>query len=326
MNKNNPVMLFGMPGSKKLSEQISEQLNIKLTGIKYTEFADGELMLSSEESVRNRDIFIITSTSLMVNKRIMELLIFVDSLKRASANSINVIFSYYGYARQDRKAKGRQPIVAKLVANLLETAGVTKAIVVDLHNPSIQGFFNIPVDDLRGQFVLASELVRRREKFNIVSPDYGGTVRARILAELISNDIKIAIVDKRRVGVNKTETLGLIGSVSGKNVVLVDDIIDTGGTIIKAAEMVKAKGAKKVIIAATHGIFTRGFEIFENCAAIDEVIVTDSIEQPYELSKYPKLTVVSLSTFVSQVIKAQMDNSSISSIYEAIRGAVKSEV
>ena len=261
--------------------------------------------------------FVIASASAPVNDNIMELLLFVDSLKRASAETITVVLTYYGYARQDRKASGRQPIGARLIADLLETAGVTKVISVDLHNPSIQGFFNIPLDDLRGQYVIA-EQIKKAGKFTVVSPDHGGTVRARVLAELISPEIQIAIVDKRRTGPNQSEVLGILGNVKGKNVVIIDDMIDTGGTIIKAAEALKEQGAKKIIIAATHGLFSNGFGKFDENDAIDQVIITDSISSVNKI-KSKKLVVASLAPFISETILATADGTSVSTIYGRIR-------
>ncbi|UWD34598.1 ribose-phosphate pyrophosphokinase [Mesomycoplasma molare] len=316
MNERN--VLFGMENSLNLARKISNKVKLPLTEIKKEVFADGEVMLSSTETVRNSNVFIVASTHTPVNENIMELLIFIDSLKRASAKEITVILSYYGYARQDRKAKGRQPIAAKLIANLLEVAGATKIIAVDLHNPSIQGFFNIPLDDLKGQYVLAKNLKQKNGKFTVVSPDHGGAVRARVLSELLSNSVKIAIIDKRRIGTNQTEVLGLIGEVEGENAIIVDDIIDTGGTILKAAQTVKENGAKTVTIVATHGIFSKGFEMFENSPYVDKVLITDSIEQE-SLKKYSKIEVVSLCDFISEVIIATINKSSVSDIYKGFK-------
>ena len=314
---NKKTKIFAMPNIKDLGEKIAKQLEMSLSEIKHITFSDGESLLSSKETVRNQDIFIIASTSKPVNENIMQLLLFVDSLKRASAKTITVLLSYYGYSRQDRKAEGRQPIGAKLFADILEKAGVNKIITVDLHNPSIQGFFNIPSDDLKSQYIFSSE-IQKLGKFTIASPDHGGAVRARFLAELISNTVDIAIVDKRRVGTNKTETMGILGTVKGNNVVIFDDMIDTGGTIIKAAQAIKLAGAKKIIIAATHGLFTNGFDKFENCKEIEQVIVTDSISSVSKI-KSNKLTILSLSLFLSSVIKAIQNSKSISSVSKQMK-------
>ncbi|OAB48760.1 ribose-phosphate pyrophosphokinase [Mycoplasmopsis gallinarum] len=314
MNKNN-VILFGMPNCYKLAKNISNRLEIPLSEIKRITFADTESMLISQQTVRQKDVFVVASTSMPVNENLMELLIFLDSLKRASANSITVILTYYGYARQDRKESGRQPISAKLVANLLQTAGATKIIAVDLHNPAIQGFFDIPIDDLKGAFVLAKPIIDSKETFTVVSPDHGGTNRARKLAELIANSIKICIIDKRRIDTDKTEILGLIGNIKDQNAVIIDDIIDTGGTILKAAQALKDNGARKIIIAATHGLFTKGFEMFENNPNIEKVIITDSINNEHLVSKFSKLQVVSLDKFLAGVIDCHINGSSISTLY-----------
>ena len=314
---NKKIKLFAMPNIKDLGQKIATQLEMPLSEIKHVTFADGESLLYSKETVRNQDIFIIASTSKPVNENIMQLLLFVDSLKRASAKTINVVLSYYGYSRQDRKAAGRQPIGAKLFADILEKAGVNKIVTVDLHNPSIQGFFNIPSDDLKSQYIFSSE-IKKIGKFTIASPDHGGAVRARFLAELISDTVDIAIVDKRRVGTNKTETMGILGNVKGNNVVILDDMIDTGGTIIKAAQAIKAAGAKKIIVAASHGLFTKGFKHFEDCKEIERVIVTDSISSVSKI-KSDKLSILSLSSFLSSVIKAIQNAESISSVSKTMK-------
>ncbi|MGZ9762174.1 ribose-phosphate pyrophosphokinase [Mycoplasma sp. 394] len=321
---DNNIVLFGMHNSLKLAQKVSEIINIPLSNVDRTVYADGEVMLVSTPTVRNKDVYIIASTSRPVNNNIMELLMFIDSLKRASAKTINVCLSYYGYARQDRKARGRQPITAKLVADLLQTAGVSRVICVDLHNPSIQGFFDKPVDDLRGQYPIAKALKATGEKFTVVSPDHGGTVRARRLAELISESVQICIIDKRRTGVNQTEVMGILGSVKDKNVVIIDDIIDTGGTILKAVETLKANGAKKVIVAATHGIFTKGFEVFENHPDVSKVIVTDSIDNYEMLDKFSKLQIVSLGEFLGKVINASLVGESVSEIYRSYEKEISS--
>lgn len=320
MNKNT-TKLFAMPNVFDLGKKISAELRLPLSEIEHTLFADGESIFSAKETVRNKNVFIIASNSMPVNESIMHLLLFVDSLKRASAKTITVALSYYGYARQDRKVSGRQPIGAKLVADLLERAGVTKIITVDLHNASIQGFFNIPVDDMKGQYVLAPE-IKKAGKFTIASPDHGGAVRARVLAELIANTIEIAIVDKRRVGVNKAETMGVLGNVKGKNVVILDDMIDTGGTIIKGANAIKKAGAKTIIVAATHGLFTKGFSRFDECKEIDKVIVTDSIPSIHKI-KSKKLIIVSIANLFAETIRATAMSRSTTLIYTNIKKKIK---
>lgn len=314
INAKNEVVIFGLENSWDLAQKISKSINMEVSPVQKVTFADGEKLLYSDLTVRNKSVFIICNTSKPVNDNLMELLIFIDSLKRASAKNINVVITYYGYARQDRKASGRQPISAKLIADLLETAGATKIIAIDLHNPSIQGFFDIPVDDLRGQFIFSKELKNRDEKFVIVSPDHGGAVRARQLSELLESDDEIAIIDKRRTGPNKSEIMGVLGNVSGKNAVIYDDIIDTGGTILHAVKALKEQGAKKIIVAATHGLFSRGFEMFENDENVNEVIVTDStnIKNP---QNFKKLRILSLDEFLGKVIIANINRTSITEVY-----------
>lgn len=306
------VLLFGMPNSETLSNKIASLLKIKITKIDRTVFSDGELLLKSSKTVRNRSVYIICNTS--TNVSIIELLIFIDSIKRASAGKITVICSYYGYSRQDRKSNKRDPITCKLMANLFRTAGVDKMITVDLHNPSIQGFFDMPVDDLKWAYSLAKRLRKEKLKYTVVSPDHGGAVRARKLAELLSHSIKIAIVDKRRVKPNQSEIMNILGDVKNKNVVIIDDIIDTGGTILNAAKRLKEEGAKKIFIAATHAIFSKSFEAFEKSEFIDKVFLSDSIENKSLVSE--KIEFISLSPLLSKVIKANEKSESISKIYE----------
>lgn len=321
-NKKN-VVLFGMPNCEKLAQKISNILQIPLTQIEKTKFADGEVLLKSAETIRNSTVFVVASTHKPVHDNIMELLIFIDSLKRAYARDIIVILSYFGYARQDRKSTGRQPITAKLIANLLETAGATKIISVDLHNPSIQGFFNISVDELRGQYILAKKIREKNKAYTIVSPDHGGAVRARLLAELLNENTKIAIIDKRRVGTNQIEAHGIIGDIEAKDTIIIDDIIDTGGTIIKAADLLKEHGAKSVTVVATHGLFSKGFEVFENSPNVDKVIITNSVDNSELQQKFSKLEVACLSEFIADAIKACVYSTSISSIYSHLKDDLK---
>ncbi|MCI8283022.1 ribose-phosphate pyrophosphokinase [Mesomycoplasma hyopneumoniae] len=310
------IILFGMENSLDLAKKISKITGIPLSGIERIVYADGEVLLKSKETIRNSTVFVVANTSRPVNENIMELLIFIDSLKRGYAQEIIVILSYYGYARQDRKSSGRQPITAKLVANLLEKAGITKLILVDIHNPSIQGFFDFSVDEIHGQYILANELVGKNKDYVVVSPDHGGAVRARILAEILGKQTNVAVIDKRRTGANKSEVLGLIGDVDGKDCIIIDDIIDTGGTIINAANVIREKGAKSVVLAATHGVFSHGFEKFQENPNIDKVIITDSIDNKKLAKKFPKLLITSLAEFLSKSILACIFSTSITSIYE----------
>ena len=317
MENKNYVRIFALNNSKIIGQKICDKLDIELSPTHRTVFKDGEILTGPGVSVRNRHAFIICSSAKPVNDSIMETLIFIDALKRASAKSIVVVMTYYGYARQDRKSTGRQPITAKLHANLLYDAGMTKLITVDLHNPSIQGFFNTPVDDLKAQYVLSNH-VDVSENFVVVSPDHGGVVRANVLSKLIKeNNTRpdIAIIDKTRIGPNLAKIRGILGTIKDRNCLIIDDMIDTGGTIIKAAKALKDNGAKKVIIMATHGLFSNGFEKFDEADSIDKVFITDSLESVHHI-KSNKLVVVGLSSFISQVISATYGSTSITSVYD----------
>lgn len=318
MKINEDNIVFGLSNQFELAQEVAKQLKIRLTEIKKTVFSDGEMIIKSQTTVRNKVAYIICSITNHDN--LMELLLFIDSLKRASALKIVVITTYFGYSRQDRKAAQREPIGAKLIARLLETAGVSKIITFDLHNASIQGFFEIPVDDLRWVYPLTKELQKeeKKMKFTIVSPDHGGAIRSRRFAELMTKDIKIAIIDKRRTGPNVSEILGILGDVKDKNCIIIDDIIDTGGTIIKAVEYIKKEGAKKIYLAATHGIFSKGFDMFEQCDAIDQVLVSDSIPKVREI-KSKKLKIISLEEMIAKVIEADANSKSIGNLYKKMK-------
>ena len=314
-NHKDKSIIFGLENQRELAQKVANNLKIKVTNISKTVFSDGEMLVKSSETVRNKKVYVICS--LCSHDSIIELLLFIDSLKRASAGNIVVISTYMSYSRQDRKASQREPIGAKLIARLLETSGVNKLITFDLHNPSIQGFYDIPVDDLRWMYPLTQSLLKeeKKMKFTIVSPDHGGAVRARRLAELITKEIKIAIVDKRRTGPNVSEIVGLLGDVKDKNCIIYDDIIDTGGTIIKAANYLKEKGAKKIYIAATHGLFSKGFDIFEKAESVDLVCVSDSIPTVKNI-KSKKLKIISLENMISKAIDVDWNSESMSRLFE----------
>ena len=323
VNKN--IKLFVLDNSRKIGNEISKLLKIPVSGINKIVFNDGEILIGPNDSVRNKHVFVVCSSAHPINESIMEVLIFVDALKRASALTINLVITYFGYARQDRKSSGRQPITAKLHADLLATAGITKLITIDLHNPSIQGFFDLPVDDLRGQYILAKQ-VDKKKRFLVVSPDHGGATRANLLAKLISGQDKtshkIAIIDKVRTGPNKSKIRGILGSVKGRNCILIDDLIDTGGTIIHAASELKKHGAKKVVVMATHGLFSKGFTKFENAKDVDAVYISNSLPSVYDIEG-TKLKIISLAPFISKVIQATYRATSITSIYSRFAKSIK---
>lgn len=274
---NDPSLkVFSLMANQDLANKIAEHIGIELGKCSVARFSDGEIQINIEESVRGCDIFVIQSTSAPANEHIMELLIMIDALKRASAKTINVVMPYYGYARQDRKARAREPITAKLIANLLETAGATRVITLDLHATQIQGFFDIPVDQLVGVPLLSDYFeAKKLEDIVIVSPDHGGVVRARKMADRLK--APIAIIDKRRPKPNVAEVMNIVGDVEGKTAIIIDDIIDTAGTITLAANALVEKGAKEVYACCTHPVLSGpAIDRIQN-SKIKELVVTDSI-------------------------------------------------
>ena len=277
-------------------------------------FSDGEIRINIEESIRGDEIFIIQSTSAPVNDNLMELLIMIDALRRASAATINVVIPYYGYARQDRKARSREPITAKLVADMIEKAGADRAIMLDLHAAQIQGFFDIPVDHLMGAPLLADYFLTNGldKDAVVVSPDHGGVTRARKLAEFLKSPI--AIIDKRRPRANVAEIMNIIGSVDGKRCVLIDDMIDTAGTITLAAQALMDAGAIEVYACATHPVLSGpAIERIEK-SPIKQLVVTDSIQLPEE-KQIDKLVQVSVGPLIGDAIKRIHENKPVSPLF-----------
>lgn len=293
------VKLFSLSANKKLAEEISEYSGIPLSKIDLSRFADGEIGVNLEETVRGHHIFLVQPTNEPVNENIMELLITIDAMKRASARTINVLMPYYGYSRQDRKSKARQPISAKLVANLIEVAGATRVISMDLHAAQIQGFFDIPIDNFRALPILVEYFKKKNfeDEIVIVSPDHGGTVRARNMGE--SMGAPIAIIDKRRPQPNVAEVMGIVGDVEGKIAIIVDDMIDTAGTITAAATALMEKGAKKVYACCTHPIFSPPAIDRINDSVLEEVVCTNTIQLPNH-KKSPKIIQLSVAKLFSK--------------------------
>ncbi len=293
------------------SQEVAEHLEIALSPAEIARFSDGEISVQISESVRGYDVFVIQPTCAPANDNLMELLVMIDALKRSSAASINAIIPYFGYARQDRKAAPRVPISAKLVADLLQSAGISRVVTMDLHAGQIQGFFNVPVDNLYGSIVF-EEYVSKLKLQNLIvaSPDIGGVARARYFAKLLNLDL--VIIDKRREKANVSEVMNVIGNVSNKTVILVDDIIDTAGTIIKAAQALKDNGALKVLALGTHAVLSG--KAIERIAddALDEVIVTDSIPLKQE---HPKIKVLSVAPLFAEVIRRIYRNESVNSLF-----------
>lgn len=303
--------IFSGSAHTLFSNELAKYLDISLSKATINRFSDGEINIQIGESVRGKDIFIIQPTCAPTNDNLMELLIMADALKRSGANSINAVIPYFGYARQDRKAAPRVPISAKLVANLIEQSGIHRVITMDLHAGQIQGFFDIPVDNLYGSIVFADYL--RQKPFQnpiIASPDIGGVARARYFADRMGMDL--VIVDKKRERANESEVMNIIGDVSGKDVILVDDMIDTAGTMCKAADVLKSRGANSVMALGTHPVLSG--PAIERIAksSLDEVVVTNSI--PLRLA-HPKIKVLSVAPLFAEVIRRIYHNESVNSLF-----------
>ncbi|WP_057876009.1 ribose-phosphate diphosphokinase [Liquorilactobacillus aquaticus] len=309
------LKIFALNSNKPLAEKIAEAVGVKLGKTSVDRFSDGEIRINIEESIRGDEIFIIQSTSAPVNDNLMELLIMIDALRRASASTINVVVPYYGYARQDRKARPREPITAKLVADMIVKAGASRVVALDLHAVQIQGFFDIPVDHLMGAPLLADYFLNNglEKDAVVVSPDHGGVTRARKLAEFLK--APIAIIDKRRPKANVAEVMNIIGAVDGKRCILIDDMIDTAGTITLAAQALKDAGATEVYACATHPVLSGpAIERIEN-SPIKRLVVTDSIKLPEE-KRIDKLLQVSVGPLIGDAIKRIHENKSVSPLFK----------
>ena len=308
------IKIFALNSNKPLAEKIAAAVDVPLGKTSVDRFSDGEIRINIEESIRGDEIFIIQSTSAPVNDNLMELLIMIDALRRASAATINVVIPYYGYARQDRKARSREPITAKLVADMVEKAGADRAIMLDLHAAQIQGFFDIPVDHLMGAPLLADYFLTQGldKDAVVVSPDHGGVTRARKLAEFLK--APIAIIDKRRPRANVAEIMNIIGSVDGKRCILIDDMIDTAGTITLAAQALMDAGAIEVYASATHPVLSGpAIERIEK-SPIKQLVVTDSIQLPEE-KQIDKLVHVSVGPLIGDAIKRIHENKPVSPLF-----------
>ena len=311
------MKLFTGNATPELAQKIADRLFIKLGNAAVGRFSDGEISVQINENVRGGDIFIIQSTCAPTNDNLMELIVMVDALRRASAGRITAVIPYFGYARQDRRVRSsRVPITAKVVADFLSSVGVDRVLTVDLHAEQIQGFFDVPVDNVFGSPVLLEDmLVKKLEDPVVVSPDIGGVVRARAIAKLL-DDTDIAIIDKRRPRANVSQVMHLIGDVKDRDCVIVDDMIDTGGTLCKAAEALKERGAKRVFAYATHAVFSgvAAKNIAESM--IDEVIITDSIPLSDEMKAIGKFKMLTLAPMLAEAIRRISNEESISAMFE----------
>ena len=303
--------LFSGSANPEFATKVAEYLGMNVSNATLNKFSDGEISVQITESVRGQDVFIIQPTCAPANDHLMELLIMVDALKRSSAKSISAVIPYYGYARQDRKAAPRVPITAKLVADILETAGISRVVTIDLHAAQIQGFFNIPADNLFGSILFANYIKSKNLKNPIIaSPDIGGVARARSYADKLGYDL--IIVDKKREKANMSEVMNIIGDVKGKDVILVDDMIDTAGTIVKAAEVLKKKGANSVMACCTHGVLSGpAYERIEK-GELDELVISDTIPTQKGAKK---ITVLTASTMIGEAIRRIHNNESVNSIF-----------
>ncbi|HLR79514.1 MAG TPA: ribose-phosphate diphosphokinase [Bacillota bacterium] len=308
------LKVFSLNSNRKLAEEIANHIGTPLGKCTVSEFSDGEIQITIEESVRGNDVYVVQSACSPVNKHIMELLIMIDALKRASARSINIVMPYYGYARQDRKASAREPITAKLIANLLETAGADRVITLDLHAPQIQGFFDVPIDHLQGEPILSDYFKEKDlEDIVVVSPDHGGVTRARKMADRLK--APIGIIDKRRPRPNVAEVMNIIGNIEGKTAILVDDIIDTAGTITLAASALIENGAKKVYACCTHPVLSGpAIERIQN-SKISELVITNTIPIPEE-KQIDKITQLSVAPLIGEAIIRVHELKSVSILFD----------
>ena len=309
------LKIFALSSNRPLAQKIADQVGVELGKVSVTQFSDGEIKINIDESIRGDHVYIVQSTSYPVNDNLMELLIMIDALRRASAKTINVVLPYYGYSRQDRKAQSREPITAKLVANMITQAGADRVLTLDLHAAQIQGYFDIPLDHLLGGSILADYFNQKGiEDLVVVSPDLGSVTRSRKFATTLDGEVPLAIIDKRRPKANVCEIMNIIGDVKDKNVILLDDMIDTAGTICNAANALKEFGAKEVYACCTHAVLSGPAIERIEASAISELIVLDTIQLPEE-KKIDKIQVKSVAPLFADAIKMIFSNESVSKLF-----------
>ena len=310
----NKITVFALSSSVELAQDICDHLGCEMGKSKVHHFADGEILVEIDESVRGKDVFIVQSTSNPVTENLMEILVLADALKRASAGEITAIMPYFGYARQDRKAKPRQPITSKLVADLLTTAGVNRVVTIDLHAAQIQGFFNIPVDDMQALPLICNYFKNKNlDDICVVSPDHGGATRARKMA--VALDCPVAIIDKRRPKPNVAEIMGVLGDVEGKNCIMIDDMIDTAGTICHAADALAEAGATHVYASCTHPVLSGPALDNIQKSAIEKLVVLDTIYLPEE-RLIDKIEQISIADLISEAIIRIHEKRPLSPLFE----------
>ena len=310
------MKLLSGTGNLELSKKIAQNLKLKLVNSNIKRFADGEIYVEINENIRGNSIFVIQSISTPANDNLMELLICIDALRRSSAKNITAVIPYFGYARQDRKVVPRTAISAKLVSNLITNAGAHRIVTVDLHAGQIQGFFDIPVDNLFSTPIFSKHIKKYISNKNIicVAPDVGGVERARALGQKLN--VGLAIVDKRRPAPGKSQVMNIIGNVKGKNCLLVDDIIDSGGTIVNAVKALKEKGAKDVYVYVTHGVLSGNAVEQINNSKIKKLILTDTIDNSNKIKKSSKIVVLSISNLMAEAIKRISNSTSVSDLFK----------
>ncbi|MFO0090339.1 MAG: ribose-phosphate diphosphokinase [Armatimonadota bacterium] len=314
------MKLFAGNAHRELGQNVAEYLGIELGKVTSTRFSDGEIRLMVEESARGEDVFIIQPTCAPANETLMELLIMLDAFRRASASRITVVIPYYGYARQDKKIKPREPVTARLVADLIETAGANRVLCIDLHAEQIQGFFGVPVDHLYAGPLFGRYFIERGMKdaddLVVVSPDVGGVGRARSLAEMLK--APLAIIAKRRPEPNKVDIVEVVGEVEGRRCIMIDDLIDTGGSTIMGAEALKKLGAVEVQVCCTHAVFSGNASQRLQDSIISEVVVCDTVPLP-TVKQFPKLRVLSTAPLLGEAIRRIHQNSSVSTLFDTWR-------
>ncbi len=314
VTENHRLRLFSGSANVPLSQEVARYLGMDLGPMIRKRFADGELYVQIQESIRGCDVYLIQPTCQPVNDHLMELLIMVDACRRASARQVTAVIPYYGYARADRKTAGRESITAKLVANLIAKAGASRVLAMDLHSAQIQGYFDIPFDHVYGSPVIFDYLASKQlSDVVVVSPDVGGVARARAFAKKL-NDAPLAIIDKRRQAHNVAEVMNVIGDVKGKTAILVDDMIDTGGTISEGARLLRREGASQVYACATHAVFSPPAKERLSSGLFEEVIVTNTIPIP-ECDRFPELVVLSVANLLGETIWRIHEDTSVSSMF-----------
>lgn len=310
------IKIFSGTSNRNLAAAIADRLDMKLGRIEAGKFSDGEVSVNILETVRGSDVFVIQSTSTPVNDNLMELLVIIDALRRASAGRITAVMPYFGYARQDRKARARDPISAKLVADILETAGVDRVLTMDLHSAQVQGFFDVPVDNLLGMSVLTKYFMKggyKDEDLVVVSPDVGSVARSRKMATAF--DAPLAIIDKRRPKANVMEVMNIVGDVEGKTCIMIDDMIDTAGTITQGAKALADNGAKKIVACCSHGVLSGpAIERIEK-SVLDQVVLLDTIQQP-EGKLTEKFVTVTVADIFAEAIERIYSDLPVSKLYE----------